>query len=216
MFIIEWWNSIGLVAQIFACIAIPSTLILLVQTILMFIGIGDDSDVDGIADGADIADDIDTNVSDGVFGDDDIDELPDDAGMDGLRLFTFRGIIAFLVVFGWVGLAMSSGDMALYITLPVAIVCGLCMMLFIAVLIRAVMRLRGDGNVDNRNAVGSSGVVHLTIPASRAGTGKVHLMLQGAYVERDAVTDEETPLPTGSEIIVIGVSGQTTLIVRKK
>lgn len=215
MFIIEWWNSIGLAAQIFACVAIPSTLILLVQTILMFIGIGDDSDVDGIADGADIADDIDPEISDGIFGED-IDELPDDMGMDGLRLFTFRGIISFLVVFGWVGLAMSSGDMALYITLPVAIVCGLCMMLFIAVLIRVVMKLRGDGNIDNRNAVGSAGVVHLTIPASRAGIGKVHLMLQGAYVERDAVTDDENSITTGNEIIVVGVSGQTTLIVRKK
>ncbi len=215
MFIIEWWNSIGLAAQIFACIAIPSTLILLVQTILMFIGIGDDSDVDGIGE-AEIADDIETDVPDGVFGDGDVDELPSDTGMDGLRLFTFRGIIAFLVVFGWVGLAMASGDIALYITLPVAIVCGLCMMLFIAVLIRAVMKLRGDGNVDNRNAVGVSGVVHLTIPASRAGAGKVHLMLQGSYVERDAVTDEKSPLPTGSEVVVVGVSGQTTLIVRKK
>ncbi len=215
MFIIEWWNSIGLAAQIFACIAIPSTLILLIQTILMFIGIGDDSDVDGIGE-AEIADDIETDVTDGVFGDGDIDELPDDAGMDGLRLFTFRGIIAFLVIFGWVGLAMSSGGIALYITLPVAVVCGLCMMFFIAVLIRAVMKLRGDGNIDNRNAVGSSGVVHLTIPASRGGIGKIHLMLQGAYVERDAVTDDENPLPTGSEVIVIGVSGQTTLIVRKK
>ncbi len=215
MFIIEWWNSIGLAAQIFACIAIPSTLILLIQTILMFIGIGDDSDVDGIGE-AEIADDIETDVTDGVFGDGDIDELPDEAGMDGLRLFTFRGIIAFLVIFGWVGLAMSSGGIALYITIPVAVVCGLCMMFFIAVLIRAVMKLRGDGNIDNRNAVGSSGVVHLTIPASRGGIGKIHLMLQGAYVERDAVTDEENPLPTGSEVIVIGVSGQTTLIVRKK
>ena len=55
-----------------------------------------------------------------------------------------------------------------------------------------------------------------TIPALRTGTGKVHLMLQGSYVERDAVTDDETSLPTGSEIVVVGVSGQTTLIVRKK
>lgn len=219
MFIVDWWNSIGLAAQIFACVAIPSTLILLVQTVLMFLGIGDDADIDadGIGEGADfIGDDIDTDVSEGVFGDGDVDDVSDGAGMDSIRFFTFRGIIAFLVVFGWVGLAMSSGDIALYITIPVAALCGLCMMLFIAVLIRAVMRLRGDGNVDNRNAVGTSGVVHLTIPALRTGTGKVHLMLQGSYVERDAVTDDETSLPTGSEIVVVGVSGQTTLIVRKK
>lgn len=221
MFIIDWWNSIGLAAQIFACIAIPSTLILLIQTVLMFVGMGDDGDMDGsgdgdIADGPDFGDDADMDTPDGVFGNNDVDDLPDGAGMGSMRLFTFRGIIAFLVVFGWVGLAMASGDVRLYITLPVALICGLAMMLFIAVLVRAVMKLRGDGNVDNRNAVGVSGVVHLTIPALRTGKGKVHLMLQGSYVERDAVTDEETSIPTGSEIVVIGVSGQTTLIVRKK
>lgn len=216
MFIIDWWNSIGLAAQIFACVAIPSTLILLIQTVLMFIGIGDDGDGD-VSDVDDVmGDDIDTDTPDGVFGNDDVDDLPDEMGMGSIRIFTFRGIIAFLVVFGWVGLAMASSDVRLYITLPVALICGFAMMLFIAVLIRAVMKLRGDGNVDNRNAVGVSGVVHLTIPALRTGIGKVHLMLQGSYVERDAVTDEETSIPTGSEIVVIGVSGQTTLIVRKK
>ena len=37
-----WWDSLGLVSQIFAAIAIPATLILLIQTILMLIGIGSD------------------------------------------------------------------------------------------------------------------------------------------------------------------------------
>ena len=83
-------------------------------------------------------------------------------------------------------------------------------------LLRAVMRLRSDGNADNRNAIGTSGRVQLTIPPRRSGEGKVHLMLQGAYVERDAVTDEEEPIPTGSEIVIVGVSGQTALVVKRK
>ena len=89
-------------------------------------------------------------------------------------------------------------------------------LLMLAVLLRAVMRLKSDGNTDNRNAIGTSGRVQLTIPAYRTGEGKVHLMLQGAYVERDAVTDDPEPINTGSEIVVIGVSGQTTLVVRRK
>ena len=51
MFIIDWWNSLGTAAQIFACVALPATLILLIQTILMFIGIGGESD--GFGDGVD-------------------------------------------------------------------------------------------------------------------------------------------------------------------
>jgi membrane protein implicated in regulation of membrane protease activity len=41
-------------------------------------------------------------------------------------------------------------------------------------------------------------------------------MLQGSYVERDAVTDSDEEIPTGSEIVVVGLSGQTDLVVRKK
>ena len=43
---LDWWNSLSLISQIFACIAIPTTLVLIIQTILMFIGL----DSDGIGD----------------------------------------------------------------------------------------------------------------------------------------------------------------------
>jgi len=90
------------------------------------------------------------------------------------------------------------------------------MMFALAFLFNAVMKLRSDGNKDNRNTIGTSGRVHLTIPASRKGEGKVHIMLQGSYVERGAVTDEDEPIPTGSEVVVVGISGQTDLVVKRK
>lgn len=217
MAIIEWWNSLGLAAQIFYCIAVPSTLVLLIQTILMFIGIGEDADgVDGPeldADGID-GDIVSDDLPD--VGDNSVDDFDPNGGLDGLRVFTVRGIIAFLVVFGWVGVVMDAASITMWITVPVAAVCGLVMMFLLAFMFKAVMKLRNDGNTDNRNAIGTSGKVHLTIPPARTGEGKVHIMLQGSYVERDAVTDEETPIPTGSEIVVVRVSGDTTLVVRRK
>ena len=219
MSLIEWWNSLGTAAQVFYCIANPSTLVLLIQTLLMFLGISGHSDIFGdTPDGmADIGDDIpDISDNDGIFGHDSVTETPDDFGLDGLRIFTIRGLIAFFVVFGWVGVVMQGANVGLFITLPVAALCGLAMMLAIAFIFRAVIGLRSDGNADNRNCVGTAGKVHLTIPASRSGEGKVHIMLQGSYVERNAVTDEEESIPTGSEVVVVGVSGQTDLIVKKK
>ena len=212
MFIIDWWNSLSTAAQIFACVAIPATLVLLIQTIMMFLGLGEDSDggMDDIGDGAD------TDIGDGDLGDDIDADIYDAAGLDGLRIFTVRGIIAFFVVFGWVGVLMDSSGADLYLTLPIAAVCGFGMMVALAFLFRAVMRLRSDGNIDNRNAIGTAGKVQLTIPPARTGEGKVHLMLQGAYVERSAVTDEEEAIPTGCEIVVVGVSGQTDLVVKRK
>ncbi len=211
---LEWWNSLSIISQIFYCIAIPSTLVLLIQTILLFLGLDDDGadDLSGGGD-ADVSADVD---GDGIF-DADGTEVPEDiSGLADLKIFTLRGIIAFFVVFGWVGVSMDSMDISYYITIPVSFACGVIMMVAIAFLLRAVMRLRNDGNIENRNAVGKSGRVYLTIPASRVGEGKVQVMIQGSYVERNAVTDETEPIPTGSEIIVIGVSGNSSLVVKTK
>lgn len=203
---IVWWNSLSVAAQIFACIAIPTTLLLIVQTVLMLIGIGLDSVGE---DGALFGDaDVDTDA--------DFDGDVDVTGMDALRLFTVRGIIAFLVVFGWVGYGMEISGVKLWITILVSTVCGFMMMTVLAFFVRTVMKLKNDGNLDNRNALGVSGKVYLTVPANRKGEGKVNVMLQGSFVERDAVTDENEDIPTGCEVVVTGVSGQTTLVVNRK
>ena len=214
MFIVEWFTSMNLAGQIFTCIAVPATLVLLIQTVLMLIG-ADSAEADGIGD--DLPDDIpDGDTPDGVFGSDEVTDVVDSAGLEGLRIFTVRGIIAFFVVFGWVGVLMDNSGCRLWLTVLVSTACGIATMIGLAFIFKAVMKLRNDGNVDNRNAVGVSAKVQLIIPPERSGEGKVHLMLQGAYIERDAVTDDREAIPTGSEVIVVGVSGQTTLVVKRK
>lgn len=212
---LEWWDALSLVSQIFYCIAVPSTLILLVQTIMLFIGIDGDGADDFSGGEIDVSADADIS-GDGIFDADGEGMTDDFDGISDLKIFTLRGIIAFFVVFGWVGISMDASDISYYITIPVAALCGVAVMVAIGLLMRAVMRLRNDGNIENRNAVGKSGTVYLTIPASRGGEGKVQLMIQGSYVERNAVTDEAEPIPTGSEIVVIGVSGNSNLVVKRK
>ena len=211
MFSIEWWNALSIATQIFYCVALPATLVLIVQTVMMFFGFGDDGDVDDLSDTM-----IDTDATEGIFGEDTVTEPHDSFGLEGLRIFTMRGIVAFFVVFGWVGVVMDSAGASLWATVPVAFVCGSAMMVLLAFLMRSIMRMRSDGNTDNRNAIGTAGKVQLTIPPSRTGEGKVHVMLQGAYVERNAVTDDTDPIPTGCEIIVVGTSGLTDLVVKRK
>lgn len=53
---IAWWESLSITEQIFAIVAIPSTVILLIQTLLLIFGLGGhdasaDSDVSGLHDG---------------------------------------------------------------------------------------------------------------------------------------------------------------------
>ena len=88
MFLIEFWNSLILGQQIFLCIAVPATVLLVVLIVTMLFGMGD-SDADADLDG------------DGDFDADDVDgDLPD----AGLSFFTLRGIVAMLSIMGWSGL----------------------------------------------------------------------------------------------------------------
>lgn len=210
-----WWESLSTFSQVLACMAIPATLILLIQTILTLIGIGDNG-VDSDIGDADIDADIDADAADGVFGAELTDGDSDPSGLDGLRIFSVRGIIAFFVVFGWTGILLDSLSLSPVISVGVGAVAGFLIMLLIALIFRAVMKLESDGNVDNRNALGVSGTVYLKIPPNREGTGKVNIMIQGSYCERDAVTDENEALPTGCEIVVMSLSGQNTLVVKRK
>lgn len=214
-----WWDALDLLGKVFALIAIPSTLILIVQTILMFIGIGadDGSDVDIDFDGDGIPDDLST---DGIFGDDvpggtDIDsvDMPDDPG---LKILSFRTIIAFLAVFGWVGLELQRQGASSLITIGVAILSGVAIMIVMAVLIRELFKLQSNGNADIKNAVGASGSAYIPIPASRQGKGKVTVTFGNATHELEAVTDEEQDIPSYSEVLVIGITGKDTLVVKRK
>ena len=231
-----WWETLGAVGQVFACVAIPATVILFLQTILMLIGIGGhelgsdssdgdvghdfghdfDHDFDGHLDmHGDIDVHGDVDVHDGIFGEHDAHDMHD--GHDGgLRLFSFRGIIAFLCVLGWVGVLCVRLELAMPLTILFSAASGLLAMVLIALLFRLIYSLQADGTENIRNALGASGTVYLRIPPHRNGHGKVNLLLDGKLVEKEAVTDEEETIDYGEQIVVIGISGGTELIVQRK
>ena len=37
----DWWNNLQLVEQILYCIAVPASLILIIQTVMMLLGLGE-------------------------------------------------------------------------------------------------------------------------------------------------------------------------------
>ena len=92
---LEWWNNLSLVSQIFTAMAVPATVVMIIQALLLLLGIGGgdgDVDVDDISD-------IDAEAS------------------EGLSLISVRGIVAFFSVGGWAGLVCDTGE------LPVVISC---------------------------------------------------------------------------------------------
>lgn len=193
---------------------------------------GIDLDGDGIPDGVDLdGDGIPDMPAWGDGADLDGDGVPDDVDADGdgipdggghsgllagLKLFTLRGIVAFLAVSGWGGLWLLRMGMHPIPAVFLAVAMGFWAMLLMALFLRVALRLQDDGTMDFRNALGKAGTVYLTIPAGRAGAGKVHVVFQDQLHELDAVTDETERLPTGTEVVVVALSGENTLVVCRK
>ena len=200
----QWFEALGLFGQICLCFAAPATIVLLVQIILSMIGLSDGGM--GLPDGADDS---------ALDMPDDIDDLAPGA-LDGFHIFTARTIISFFVAFGWMGVSLASTTLTPTVAMLISLAFGLLVMFLVALLMYGIYRLQSDGTEDNRNAIGSAGTVYLQVPAARTGHGKVNVMLQGTYVEREAVTDEDAPLPYGTEVVVIGLSGESTLVVTRK
>ena len=188
---INWWNELDLIQQIFALIALPSTVLIIVQTVLLLIGIGADSDADVDAD--------------------DIDGL--DLADDGLAIFSIRGILSMLCITGWVAVALLETSLPAGVSIAIAIVCGIATLIGMAFLMRAINRLQSSGNIDIGNCIGKIGEVYIPVPASGNGSGKVNLTVQEKFSEFTAITTSGNQLKTGSYVRVVAVNEAGVLVV---
>ena len=200
-----WWQGLTGFEQTFFCIAFPASAILLIQTILTFIGLDDDGDAEGALDAGGDADiEID--------GDTDLDDADMD-GSAGFRFFSIRGVVAFFTLFGWMGALLGAGPMDRALVILIAAASGLLAMLLIALIFYGVSRLQSSGNIRYTNALGHTAEVYLTIPPARKGMGKVQIILQERLIEVNAMTDKETSIPTGAAVKVTGVLPAHVLLV---
>ncbi|HJT78526.1 MAG TPA: hypothetical protein VJ739_15080 [Gemmataceae bacterium] len=130
------------------------------------------------------------------------------------ELFTFRTLTAAATFFGLGGLTGYArfGPDAWWLTLAVAFAAGTGALLLVAFLMRSMGKLRADGTAHIERAVGESGTVYLTIPAARAGVGKVTVPVQNRTMEYKAVTPD-AELPTGAQVVVVGIVDSETVEV---
>ena len=194
---INWWNGLELVQQIFALIAIPSTAILIIQTVLQLIGIGGD----------DVPEDID---GDGI-PDSDLDAAA--AADDGLSLFSIRGILSMLCITGWLGVGLLETALPDWAAILIAVAAGVATLIGIAFLMRGIYKLQSSGNIDISNAIGKVAQVYIPIPAAGAGSGKVTITIQEKFCEYTAITAAAEALKTGSYVRVVSVSDGGALLV---
>lgn len=227
----EWWDQLSTISKFFYYVAIPSTTVLFIQSILTMIGFGMSADADMDFDTDMDADfDVDMDVDfepemaldgdmDGGFNldlnGDGLDEFEVIAGVADFRFVTFRGIIAFLTMFGWVGAALANAGAHVAIVLILALIAGLTSMFIIAMMFYGISKLQSSGNISYRNAIGRAATIYIPVPPNKNGFGKIQMTLQERLVEVNAVTESDTMIGTGEAVRVIDMLNATTVVVER-
>jgi hypothetical protein len=129
-----------------------------------------------------------------------------------LSVLTFRTITAGLAFFGLTGLLLTRAETRENIALAGALAAGLLAVFIVRWLMQNLTRLNIDGTIRIDRAVGASGTVYLSVPANKAGHGKVHVLVNGRLIEYRAITPRND-LPTGSKIVVASVVDSDTVEV---
>lgn len=204
-----WWNGMITLQKVLFIIACATTLIMIIQIILMLVGAGSngfESAEGDLVGGSDFDGDA------GFDGGSDLAQS--DLGAFGMKLLGMRSITAFLCIFSWIGYTCAY-LMDWWWAVLIGVGAGLVASLLVAFLMTMVEKTQTDGTTNIRRAVGSSAEVYLRIPAERSGTGKINVIVQERMVEVNAVTDEKEDIPTGAAVIVDSVVSDGLVVVKK-
>lgn len=184
----EWWEALTGFERVLWILAIPSSLIFLIQSVATFMGMDADGGMDA---------DIDTDGDDGPF-----------------QLFTFRNMINFFLGFSWTGITLYDSIENHFILGLVAFVVGVVLVFLVMMIFVQMAKMAQSGTMNYENAVGQTCEVYLSIPAKNAGRGKVHIRIQGALRELDAVSNDQA-IPSGTQVKVIALQNENLLLVEK-
>ena len=189
----DLFNSLEPLQKFFWTIACCASLVFIIQTVMTFVGLGTDTDVDaGPMDGS-------------------VDSMEDGA-LSGV--FSFRNLVNFLLGYGWAGVLLHDSIEKGWLLQLIAIAEGLVFVLAFVFMFRQVMKLSHDGSFRMQEAVGLKADVYLRIPAARSGRGKVQVSVKGSVHEIDAMTDNETEIATGGQVQIVDVLGDDLLLVK--
>ena len=190
----EWWTSLDLFMKILWCIAIASSLIFIIETVLTFIGADVEMDMD-----------TDFDIADGGF-----------EGDPSMNLYTFRNLVNFLLGMSWTAILLNEQMKSKALLMLIAFAVGAAIVFAVMMMFKGLSKMQQRGNINVfESAVGCSGKVYLTVPGERKGQGKVQININNSVREYDALTDSEDDLKTGTSIKVTEVLDASTLLVEE-
>ncbi len=184
----DYLNSLEPLLRTFWFVAIPTSIIFLIQTIMTFIG-------------ADATEGLNADF-DGDF-----------SGVEApFQLFSLRNLINFLLGFSWTGISFYNSIDNKVILIATALAVGFAFLVLFFVIIKQVQKLAEDNSFQIKNTLNKTAEVYLTIPEKKCGTGKIMISVAGAYHELQAMTHGDR-IPSGKMVKVTQIENENILIV---
>lgn len=185
----EFLQHLDSLHQGFWYIALVTSLVFLVQTILTFIGSGHGSDVS-----TDFSGDIQHDTP--------------------FQLFSLRNLINFLLGLGWGGVAFYNSIENKTVLILVAVLIGLGFVILFFFLILQILKLTEDNTFKIDSLIGKVGEVYLTIPANMSGMGKILISANGSNHELQAMTEAEESIHSSQSVRVIYIYDKTLVVAK--
>lgn len=228
-----WWDGLSSLLKVLYCIALPSTLLLTIQTILAMFGfhqggqdLSDTSGLDlhidtgghdiGQISGHDIGGHHSIDIHHGhdspQFHDHSINDSVTDTSM---HFFTMQTIVAFLTVSSWSSIVLVGADIPKIFSLGMGVLLGIVTMALVAKMVQLSMRLSENGTVDLKNAIGETATVYIPCPPKDRGMGKITMTLQGQLTELGAFNEGDEMLETGTKVVVVDVRGDDVIVEKE-
>lgn len=183
-------------AMLFTIPALVGTAVFLMKLGLMTIG-GDAGDLDI---------DLDTDVDVDLSGD-------AEDSTHAFNLLSLQAIAAFMMGFGWGGLAARHGFGASWpVSLLGGVVVGVAMLWLLGLLLKAIHDLQGSGNVDLADAVDLEASIYARVPPQGEGRGQVRVVIDQRMRIVNAVSTGDA-LERNARVRVIAINGDNTLTV---
>jgi len=198
----DWYNSLEPTLKIYWGIAIVTSVIFAIQTILSLIGGHVFDNVDANVDmNTDM--NVDTDVNDGSH-----------SGAGVSHFFSVRNLINFLLGVGWGGVCFYNLISVPALLIFVAVACGIIFVLIFFFLVRILMKLSKDNTFQLSETLDKTADVYLFIPENESGKGKIQISVRGSVHELDAFTKGEK-IPTGAKARVIKIIDNQAVEVEK-
>jgi len=186
----DFFDQFDTLLKTFWYVAIPTTIIFLIQTIITFMGV--DS-----SDGLNADFDSDFNDGDTTF-----------------QLFSLRNLINFLLGFSWTGISFYNTINNPILLITVSVIVGFLFVFLFFIIIKQVQKLEEDNSFKLENTLNKSAEVYLTIPEKKTGKGKISISINGTFHELDAVTEHDEKINSGSIVKVEKIENNNILIVK--